>query len=44
MDLLLLVIEKQDEKKRQYNEISKKNPEIFQKIESQQKMIFEFES
>jgi hypothetical protein len=34
------VMEKQDEKKKQYDEIVKTNPEIFQKIEFQQKMIF----
>ena len=33
-------IEKQDAKKRLYDEIVKTSPEIFQKIESQQKIIF----
>ena len=33
-------IEKQDAKKRLYDEIMKTSPEIFQKIESQQKIIF----
>ena len=33
-------IEKQDAKKRFYDEIMKTSPEIFQKIDSQQKMIF----
>jgi glycosyltransferase involved in cell wall biosynthesis len=36
-------IEKRDEKRKQYDEIAKTNPEIFQKIESQQKMIFELQ-
>ena len=36
-------IEKQDEKKKQYDEIARTSPEIFQKIESQQKMIFELQ-
>jgi glycosyltransferase involved in cell wall biosynthesis len=38
-----IAIEKQNETKKQYDEISKKNPEIFQRIESQQKMIFELQ-
>ena len=33
-------IEKQDAKKRLYDEIMKTSPEIFQKIDSQQKTIF----
>jgi hypothetical protein len=33
-------LEKQDAKKRLYDEIVKTSPEIFQKIESQQKIIF----
>jgi hypothetical protein len=37
------VMEKQDEKKKQYDEIVKTNPEIFQRIEFQQKMIFDLQ-
>ena len=36
-------IEKQDEKRKQYDEIARTSPEIFQKMESQQKMIFELQ-
>ena len=36
-------IKNQDEKKKQYDEISRTNPEIFKKIESQQKMIFDLQ-
>jgi hypothetical protein len=36
-------IEKQDAKKRFYDEIMKTSPEIFQKIDSQQKMIFDLQ-
>ena len=36
-------IEKQDEKKKQYDEIARTSPEIFQRMESQQKMIFELQ-
>lgn len=36
-------MEKQDEKKKQYDEIAKTNPEIFQRIEFQQKMIFDLQ-
>jgi hypothetical protein len=36
-------IEKQDEKRKQYDEIARTNPEIFQRMESQQKMIFELQ-
>jgi glycosyltransferase involved in cell wall biosynthesis len=34
---------KQDEKKKRYHDIAKTNPEIFQRIESQQKMIYELQ-
>jgi hypothetical protein len=36
-------IEKHDEKRKQYDEIARIRPEIFQKMESQQKMIFELQ-
>jgi glycosyltransferase involved in cell wall biosynthesis len=36
-------IEKQNENKKRYDEISKTNPEIFQKIEFQQKTIFDLQ-
>ena len=36
-------IKNQDEKRRQYDKIVRTNPEIFQKIDSQQKMIFELQ-
>ena len=36
-------IEKQDEKKKQYDEIARTSPEIFQKMESQQNMIFKLQ-
>ena len=36
-------MEKQDEKKKRYDDIAKTNPEIFQRIESQQKMIYELQ-
>jgi hypothetical protein len=36
-------MEKQDEKKKQYDEIAKTNPEIFQRIEYQQKTIFDLQ-
>jgi len=36
-------MEKQDEKKKRYDEIAKTNPEIFQRIEFQQKMIFDLQ-
>lgn len=36
-------MEKQDEKKKRYDDIGKTNPEIFQRIESQQKMIYELQ-
>ncbi len=36
-------IKKQDEKKKQYDEIARTSPEIFQRIESQQKIIFELQ-
>lgn len=42
-DMKRAVIKDQNEKKRRYDEMSKKNPEIFQKIESQQKIIFELQ-
>lgn len=34
---------KQDEKKKRYHDIAKTNPEIFQRIESQQKLIYELQ-
>ena len=37
------VMEKQDEKKKRYDKIVKTNPEIFQRIEFQQKMIFDLQ-
>ena len=36
-------MEKQDENKKRYDEIAKTNPEIFQRIEFQQKMIFDLQ-
>jgi len=36
-------LEKQDEKMKQYDEIARINPEIFKKIESQQKIIFDLQ-
>ena len=36
-------IEKHDEKRKQYDEIARIRPEIFQKMESQQNMIFELQ-
>ena len=35
--------EKQDEKRKHYHEIARTSPEIFERIESQQKMIFELQ-
>jgi len=42
-DMKRNAIQKQEEKRKHYDEIMKTNPEIFQKIESQQKMIFELQ-
>lgn len=36
-------IEKQNDKKKWFEEVAKKSPEIFQKIESQEKMIFDLQ-
>ena len=37
------IIEKQNDKKKWFEKIAKKSPEIFQKIESQEKMIFDLQ-